>query len=65
MGQPLPYHGPSTSALDTMAGSGSSIRTAVRPAMFVTLADTKPGWGNCRSADHQDKRAPFTMGLSP
>ncbi|MCK2218388.1 hypothetical protein MF672_032025 [Actinomadura sp. ATCC 31491] len=63
--QPPPYHGPSTSALYTMAGSGASIRTAGRPAMFVTLADTKPGWGGCRSADFQDKRSPFTMGLSP
>ena len=64
-GQPPPYHGPSTSALYTMARSGSTIRTAVRPAMFVTLADTKPGWGDCLSADHQPKRVPFTMGLSP
>ncbi|SEH03161.1 hypothetical protein SAMN05444920_13365 [Nonomuraea solani] len=65
VGQPPPYHGPSTSALYTMAKSGGSIRTAVRPAMFVTLADKKPGWGDCLSADHQDKRVPFTMGLSP
>ncbi|MEW9555056.1 hypothetical protein [Nonomuraea sp. NPDC050783] len=64
-GQPPPYHGPSTSALYTMAGSGSSIRTAGRPAMFVTLADTKPGWGGCRTADHQPRRSPFTLGLSP
>ncbi|MFG1948719.1 hypothetical protein [Nonomuraea sp. NPDC048826] len=64
-GQPPPYHGPSTSALYVMARSGSTIRTEVRPAMFVTLPDTKPGWGGCRSADHQPKRVPFTMGLSP
>ncbi|MEV4582612.1 hypothetical protein AB0K16_56300 [Nonomuraea jabiensis] len=32
MDQPPPYHGPSTSALYTMAGSGSSIRMT-RPPM--------------------------------
>ncbi|MEV0159855.1 hypothetical protein B0I32_105329 [Nonomuraea fuscirosea] len=62
---PPPYHGPSTSALYTMAKSGSSIRTAGRPAFFVTLDDPKPGWGDCRAADHQPERVPFTMGLSP
>ncbi|MEV4470340.1 hypothetical protein [Nonomuraea sp. NPDC049504] len=64
-GKPPPYHGPSTSALYTMAGSGSSIRTEQRPAMFMTLTDTQPGWGGCRPADRQPARVPYTMGLSP
>jgi hypothetical protein len=65
VGKKPPYHDPSTSALYAMAKSGSTIRAEARPAMFITLADTKPGWGDCLSADYQDKRVPFTMGLSP
>ncbi|WP_143445993.1 hypothetical protein [Kibdelosporangium aridum] len=63
--QPPPHHGPSTSALYTMARTGSSIRTEARPAMFMTRTDPKPGWDGCFGADHQPDRVPFSMGLSP
>ncbi|MCE7010981.1 hypothetical protein LWC34_50485 [Kibdelosporangium philippinense] len=63
--QRAPFHGPSTSALYTHAGTGSSIRTEARPAMFMTRDDPVLGWGDCLAANYQPDRSPFTMGLSP
>lgn len=63
--QPAPFHGPSTSALYVMTRNGATIRTEQRPAMFMTRADTRLGWGGCRTADHQPNTSPFTHGLSP
>lgn len=60
-----PYHGPSTSALYQLASTGTTIRTAVRPAMFIERTDSEPGWNSCRSADHQPDRLPYSAGLSP
>jgi hypothetical protein len=60
-----PYHGPSTSALYQLASTGTTIRTTVRPAMFIERSDSEPGWNSCRSADHQPDRLPYSAGLSP
>lgn len=60
-----PFHGPSTSALYQMSREGNTIRTAARMAMFIERDDPEPGWGNCRAADYQPAREPFTYGLSP
>lgn len=65
-GQQAPYHRKSsTSALYTMAKSGLSVRTESRPAMFMTRADTTPGWDGCHGVDFQPDRVPFSQGLSP
>lgn len=63
---PPPFHGPSTSALYTLAPTGTaSLQTGSRPAMYVPLSMTEPGFGGCRSADYQPNRSPYTYGLSP
>jgi hypothetical protein len=64
-GKKAPYHGPSISALYVMAGTGGSIKTEQRPAMFMTRADPTPGWDGCIAANYQPDKSPFTLGLSP
>lgn len=41
-----------------MEGTGGSIRTEQRPALFMTRADPKPGWDGCIAANHQPNREP-------
>lgn len=60
-----PWHGPSISALYVQEGTGGSIRTEQRPAMFMTREDTHPGWDGCIAAKYQDDADPFNQGLSP
>jgi hypothetical protein len=60
-----PYHGPSTSALYELATTGTTIRTSIRPAMYMERTDPQPGWNSCRAADHQPDRLPYSAGLSP
>jgi hypothetical protein len=62
-----PYHSnPSTTALYTMEqATAGAIRTAARPAMFMTRADPNPGYGGCFARDHQPDASPFNQGLSP
>ncbi len=60
-----PYHGPSTSALYQLTSTGTTIRTQVRPAMYMERSDPEPGWNSCQSADHQPDRLPYSAGLSP
>jgi len=60
-----PFHGPSTSALYQMTGSGTTVTAASRLAMFIERGDAEPGWGDCLSADHQPDEVPYSLGLSP
>ncbi len=62
-----PYHSnSSTTALYTMKkATARTIRTGARPAMFMTRADTNPGYGGCFARDHQPDTSPFNQGLSP
>lgn len=65
MGFEPPFHGPSTSALYRLATTGTTIRTAVRPAMYMERGDKTLGWNSCAAADHQPNRQPYSAGLSP
>jgi hypothetical protein len=60
-----PFHGPSTSALYQLASTGTTIRTTVRPAMYMERADPTQGWNSCRAVDRQPDRLPYSAGLSP
>jgi hypothetical protein len=60
-----PFHGPSTSALYRMSGTGTTVTAASRMAMFIERGDPEPGWANCRSTDYQPDRVPYSHGLSP
>ncbi|MEH1127873.1 hypothetical protein [Micromonospora sp. CPCC 206061] len=65
VGHEPPFHGPSTSALYRLTGTGATIRTAARPAMYMERTDPTLGWNSCRAADHQPDRLPYSAGLSP